>query len=121
MSDLDLLIARLELAGVARVYKFGAVPDGAPYPYAVVTPALGTPTVRTLDGSGNPLGRFTVQMFGRTADVLTDTAALTFAAFDGIELSDLSGSPVAWQEISTPPYRDPDAAGVLAITHTYRF
>lgn len=121
MSDLDALIARLSAAGVTRVYKFGAVPASPSYPYAVLSPALGAPVVRTLDGSGDPMGRFTVQLFSRTADPLVDAAAKTFDAFDGVELSDLDGEPVAWQELSTPPYRDPDTEGVLNITQTYRF
>lgn len=121
MSDLDLLVARLVAGGVTRVYKFGAVPATPAYPYAVLSPALGAPDVRMLAGPGKPMGRFTVQLFGRSADTVTDTAALTFAAFEGVELSDLTGAPVAWQEISTPPYRDPDTSGVLNITHTYRF
>ena len=121
MSDLDHLIARLKAAGVERVYKFGAVPTGPGYPYAVVSPAFGAPTVRTLDGAGKPMGRFTVQLFGRSIDPLVDTSADAFAAFDGVELSEFDGAPVAWQELSTPPYRDPDTAGVLDITHTYRF
>ncbi|CAA9242617.1 MAG: hypothetical protein AVDCRST_MAG83-1721 [uncultured Arthrobacter sp.] len=121
MSDLDALISRLTTAGVVRVYKFGSVPASPSYPYAVVSPAYGAPTVRTLDGSGKPIGRFTVQFFGRLIDGLVDAAAKAFVAFDGVELSELDGDPVAWQELSTPPYRDPDTAGVLDITHTYRF
>jgi hypothetical protein len=121
VSDLDALVARLAAAGVSRVYKFGAVPDKPSYAYAVLSPAYGAPTVRTLDGSGDPMGRFTVQFFSRSADTLTDAAAKAFAAFDGVELSDLPGKPVAWQEITTPPFRDADTAGVLNITQTYRF
>lgn len=121
MSDLDALIAHLSAAGVARVYKFGAVPEKPSYPYVVLSLALGAPVVRTLDGSGDPMGRFTAQLFSRTAEPLVDAAAKTFAAFDGVELSDLPGSPVAWQELSTPPYRDPDTQGVLNITQTYRY
>lgn len=121
MSDLDALIARLSAAGVARVYKFGSVPASPSYPYAVVSPALGAPVVRTLDGSGDPMGRFTVQHFGRGIDLLVENADKAFDAFDGVELSDLPGDPVAWQELSTPPYRDPDTTGVLNVTQTYRF
>lgn len=121
MSDLDLLSARLTAAGVARVYKFGAIPASPSYPYVVLAPALGAPDVRMLAGPGKPMGRFTVQLFGRAVDTLTDAAALTFTAFEGKELTDLAGSPVAWQEISTPPYRDPDTSGVLNITQTFRF
>lgn len=47
-------------------------------------------------------------------------AAQTFAAFDGKELP-LTDSPVAWQEIATAPYRDPDTQGVLSVLHTYRY
>lgn len=121
MSDLDLLVARLVAGGVARVYKFGAVPATPSYPYAVLSPAPGAPDVRMLAGPGKPMGRFTVQFFGRTVDPLIAEADKAFAAFEGVELSDLPGSPVAWQEISTTPYRDPDTTGVLDITHTYRF
>lgn len=121
MSDLDLLAARLTAAGVARVYKFGSVPATPSYPYAVLSPAYGAPEVRMLAGPGEPLGRFTVQFFGRAVDTLVADAAKAFTAFEGVELTDLAGAPVAWQEISTPPYRDPDTTGVLDITQTYRF
>lgn len=121
MIDLDLLVARMVAGGVSRVYKFGAVPPAPSYPYSVVSPAFGAPEVRMLAGPGDPMGRFTVQHFGRTIELLVENAGKTFAAFEGVELSDFPGDPVAWQELSTPPYRDPDTAGVLDITQTYRF
>ena len=120
MSDLDLLVSQLSAAKV-RVYKFGSVPVLPSYPYAVISPAPGAPTVRTLAGQGDPLGRFTVQVFGETADSLLATADKTYRAFERQELTGFDGAPVAWQEIATPPYRDPDTTGVLNITHTYRF
>lgn len=120
MTDLDALQAALTAAGVARVYKFGAVPASPPFPYAVLSDAPAAPEVRRLSGSGDPAGRFTVQHFGRTADTVTAMAAQTFAAFDGKELP-LTDSPVAWQEIATAPYRDPDTQGVLSVLHTYRY
>lgn len=121
MTDLDLLVSRANAAGVLRAYKFGAVPTSPSYPYAVLSLAPGAPQVRTLDGTGKRIGRFTVQMFSRTAEMLLELDSDVFAAFDAVELSEFDGDPVCWQEIATPPYRDPDTAGVLDITHTYRF
>lgn len=121
MTTLDVLVARLVAGGVARAYKLGAVPDGPTHPYAVVSDAPGAPLVRDLGGSGDPAGRFTVQHFGRTADSVAALAAKTFATFDGKEIVALPGAPVAWQEIATTPYRDPDAQGVLDVLHTYRY
>ena len=120
MSDLDTIAAALVTAGVTRVYKLGVVPASPAYPYAVVSWSPGAPTVRTLDGTGQPAGRFTVQHFGRTAESVAAIAALSFATFDGDPLP-LAGTPVAWQEVASPVYRDPDDQGVLSITHSYRF
>lgn len=55
MTDLDALQAALTAAGVARVYKFGAVPASPPFPYAVLSDAPAAPEVRRLSGSGDPL------------------------------------------------------------------
>lgn len=120
MSDLDTIVAALVTGGVTRAYKFGAVPASPAYPYAVVSAAPGAPQVRTLDGSGDPMGRFVVQHFSRTHDGATDLADLTFATFDGHALP-LDDAPVCWQEVTSGVYRDPDDQGVLTITHTYRF
>lgn len=114
------LRAALVTAGVARVYDVGAVPDRPTYPYAVLGVAPGTPQVRRLSGSGDPAGRFTVQMFGRTVASVTDVASRAFAAFDGKPLP-LADTPVAWQEVATEWARDPDDDGVLHILHTYRY
>lgn len=116
----DVLVTALRTAGVARVYAVNEVPKKPTYPYAVLAVSPAAPQVRTLDGSGDPTGRFTVQHFGKSDDSLADVTAYTFAAFDGRELP-LDGSPVAWQEITTAVYRDSDDDGVLTITHTYRY
>lgn len=100
-----------------RTYAVGAVPASPTYPYAVVGYAPAAPTVRTLNGAGDPLRRFTVQHFGRTAASVEAEAAATFALFEGVEVD----GGVCWQETATPVYRDPDDKGVLSVTHTYRF
>lgn len=100
-----------------RVYAVGAVPATPTYPYVVIGYAPNAPTVRRLSGSGDPTERFTVQHFGKTADSVEAEAAETFAAFEGREVK----GHVCEQEMASPLYRDPDAAGVLSITHTYRF
>lgn len=102
---------------VARVYAFGKVPASPVYPYRVVGYAPNAPVVRDLGGSGDPLGRFTVQHFGKSADSVEDVAFDTFTTFDGREVL----GEVCWQEVATPLYRDPDDTGVLSTTHTYRF
>lgn len=120
MTTLDALRDALVAGGIARVYKLGAVPPKPEYPYAVVSSAVAAPQTRFNDGTGNPEGRFTVQHFGKSADVLDDLAALTFATFDAKPLP-LPGTPVAWQEIATTADRDPDTQGVLSVLHTYRY
>lgn len=119
MSDLDALIAALETAGVARVYKFGDVPPKPSYPYAVMSDAPSAPLIRDLGGSGDRVGRFTVQHFGKTTDSVSALADITFATFDGKPLP-LDGEPVAWQEMATLPDRDSDDRGVIHVLHTYR-
>lgn len=121
MSDLDLLVAQAELAGIARVYKVGDVPKKPTYPYAVLAAYRMTPNVRTLDGSGNDPRRFSAQIFGRTSDALEDLADLMFAAFDGVTLTEFDDDPLCQNEVTTPPYRDPDDDEVLNVTHTYRY
>lgn len=119
MSDLDVIKTALETAGVQRVYKINEVGDKA-YPYAVLSPAPGAPQVRTLDGSGNMVGRFVIQFFSRTEGTLTDSANIAIATFDGHVIPGLPGEPVAWLEINSSVYRDPDTQGVLNVTQTYR-
>jgi hypothetical protein len=101
----------------ARLYKAGAVPDRPAYPYRVLGYAPAPPVVRNQLGQGDPVGRFYVQHFARTADSLEDVADDTFTAFDG---KAFAGNVVS-QEIATPIDRDPDDRGVLTTTHTYRF
>lgn len=115
-DDLDALLTALP----GRTYELGAVPSTPTYPYRVVSLAPDAPRVRDLGGSGNPAGRFTVQHFGRTADSVLTLAESTFTTFDGKPLP-LDGEPVAWQEIASSPYRDPDTQGVLDVLHTYRY
>jgi hypothetical protein len=110
-------LVTLRGGSAARVYPVGAVPASPTYPYVVVGYAPNVPLVRSLDGSGDPVGRFTVQHFGRSAASVEAEAAESFALFDGGEVD----GEVCEQEMATPIYRDPDDAGVLSITHTYRF
>lgn len=116
MSTTDDLVALRSAAG-GRAYPLGAVPRSPAYPYVVVGYAPNAPLVRTLDGSGDPERRFTVQHFSRTVGTLEDAAAVTFATFDGQQVA----GETCWQELATPMFRDPDDGGVLSITHTYRF
>lgn len=116
MSVTSDLVA-LRGGATKRVYALGAVPSSPEYPYVVIGYAPNAPTVRRLSGSGDPTERFTVQHFGRTADSVEAAAAATFATFEGCEIN----GDVCWQETATPLYRDPDAAGVLSTTHTYRY
>lgn len=116
MSVTSDLVAQRAAAG-GRVYAIGAVPASPQYPYAVIGYSPNAPTVRDLGGSGNPLRRFTVQHFGRTADSVEAVADDTFDAFDGQQVN----GDICTQEIATPIFRDPDDSGVLSTTHTYTF
>lgn len=115
-EDLAALVAALP----GRTYKLGSVPPGPTYPYRVVSLAPDAPVVRDLGGSGDPAGRFVVQHFGRSLESVIETADDTFDTFDGKALP-LAGEPVAWQEIASSVYRDPDTSGVLDVTQTYRY
>lgn len=116
MSTTDDLVALREAAG-GRVYPVGGVPAGPTYPYIVIGYAPNAPIVRTLDGSGNRVSRFTVQHFSRSDDGLEELADATFTTFDGQQVE----GETCWQELATPIFRDSDDSGVLSITHTYRF
>lgn len=120
MSELDALAAMLRGAGLARVYEVGAVPASPVYPYADVSAMRLAPTIRTLDVAGNNPRRFVVRFFARTHAAVTDLANIALATLDGQAL-DLSGTPVAWCEVASGVYRDPDDEGVLTLTHTYRY
>lgn len=101
----------------SRTYSLGAVPASPAYPYAVIGYAPNAPVVRTTNAAGEPLRRFTVQHFGRTADSVEAEAERSFTTFDGARID----GDVCTQEIATPISRDPDDQGVLSTTHTYRF
>ena len=112
----DLVAAR-KVGGFTRVYPLGAVPTLPQYPYVVIGYAPNAPVTRTMNAAGDPVRRFTVQHFARTADVVEDQAAVTFATFDG---KSFAGNVVT-QEVATLVDRDADDNGVLSITHTYRY
>lgn len=116
----DALIQALKDGGVLRVYATNEVPASPTYPYVVLAFSPAAPTIRTLDGSGDPAGRFTVQHFAESDDALDDLTAITFATFDGQELP-LEHGPICIQQQATPTYRDPDDRGVLTITHIYEY
>lgn len=111
----DLVALRAAKGG--RVYEMGKVPASPAYPYVVVGYSPDAPQVRTQDGSGDPLDRFTVQHFGKSAAEIEDHSARSFAAFDGQQVNGWT----CWQELATPIFRDADDNGVLSTTHTYRF
>lgn len=117
MSTTADLVAMRKTVGTQRVYPMGAVPTLPQYPYVVIGYSPNAPVVRDSLGSGDPVGRFVVMHFGRTADSVEDAGADTFAAFDG---KSFAGNVVT-QEVATPVDRDPDDRGVLSTTHTYRF
>lgn len=117
MSTTADLVALRKVGGFTRVYPIGAVPATPTYPYVVMGYAPNAPEVRDLSGSGDPLRRFTVQHFGKTADSVEAMADVTFVTFDGQQVD----GQTCEQEIASPIFRDPDDAGVLSTTHTYRF
>lgn len=120
-TDLDLLIQRARTFGGERIYKVNEVPASPAYPYRVVSLGSPDPRGRMLSGESWRDRRFAVQHFARTHDAVTALAEASDAAFMEQHLPEFPGEPFCWREVSTPPYRDPDDSGVLAITHTYRF
>lgn len=100
-----------------RTYAIGSVPASPAYPYAVIGYAPNAPVTRTSDGSGDPVRRFTVQHFGRSAESVEAAADQTFVTFDGASI----GGDLCTQELATPIERDADDSGVLSTTHTYRY
>lgn len=117
MSVTADLVAARKVGGFTRVYPMGAVPALPGYPYVVIGYAPNVPVVRSQLGDGDPVGRFVVQHFGKSADSVEDQAAITFATFDGQAFA----GNVVTQEVATTVDRDPDDRGVLTTTHTYRF
>jgi hypothetical protein len=112
----DLVAAR-KVGGSTRVYPVGEVPATPQYPYVVIGYAPNAPVVRNQLGQGDPIRRFFVQHFGRTANGVEDQAAISIATFDGKPVS----GDVCQLETATLPDRDPDDRGVLFTTHTYRY
>lgn len=100
-----------------RVYPIGGVPKLPTYPYRVIGYVPNAPVVRDSLGGGDPVRRFYVQHFSRTANGLEDIAADTFATFDGKTF----GGDVVTQETASNIDRDADDQGVYSTTHTYRF
>lgn len=117
MSVTSDLVALRKVGGFTRVYALGNVPASPAYPYVVIGYAPNAPIIRNQLGGGDPVRRFVVQHFGRTADAVEDQSAITFSTFDGKPIS----GDVCTQEIATPVTRDPDDSGVLSTTHTYRY
>lgn len=111
----DLVALRAAKGG--RVYEVGQVPASPTYPYTVIGYAPNAPVTRTTIGSGDPVRRFTVQHFGRSAAEVEDHAGRTFAAFDGQPIN----GDLCTQEVATSIDRDADDSGVLSTTHTYRY
>ena len=101
----------------ARVYKIGAVPANPTYPYRVLGYIPQPPVVRNSLGGGDPVRRFYVQHFSRTADNLETVTAATFATFDGQPIN----GDVAVLETASNITRDADDQGVYSSTHVYRF
>ena len=111
----DLVALRAAAGG--RVYEMGSVPASPGYPYTVIGYAPNAPVVRTANGAGDPIRRFTVQHFGQNAASVEDHATRTFNTFDGKSIN----GDVCTLEVATTVTRDPDNSGVLSTTHTYRF
>ena len=116
MSVTADLVAARKVGGFTRVYPMGAVPPARPTRTSSSGYAPNAPVVRVQTGQGDPVGRFVVQHFGRTAEAVEDQSAITFATFDGKTF----GGNVVTQEIATTVDRDSDDRGVLSTTHTYR-
>jgi hypothetical protein len=101
----------------ARVYAIGKVPASPTYPYRVLGFVPQAPVVRNSLGGGDPVRRFYVQHFSKTADGLEAITEQTFAAFDGKAF----GGDVITQETASAIDRDADDRGVYSSTHTYRY
>jgi hypothetical protein len=101
--------------GVHRVYKINDVPPSPVYPYAVVSVGVPDKVSRTLNGSASDLNRGVTQFFDRDIDGVLDLAAI--GDLDGTYLN----GRLLTREVSSPPFRDPDDQGVLAVTTTYQF
>lgn len=110
-------------AGVSRLYPLNGVPKSPAYPYGSYSATLGRGDSYTLDSrEGIRWGRITVQSFGKTASSALLTAEATRFALIGVRL-DIDGydtTPVR-SELDPVVVRDPDDAGVVAVTTTYTF
>lgn len=114
MTLLDDLAAAVA-EDLPRVYKLGEVPEKPAYPYAVV--GLGAPDkfARTMNGQAADTHRATTQFFGRDIDGVLD-----FATLGDLDGRFIDGRLIT-RDIASPPFRDPDDDGVLAVTLSYRF
>jgi hypothetical protein len=115
VTALDDYKAAVVGRGVQRVYKLNEVPASPVYPYAVVSMGAPDKVSRTLNGAAADLHRGVTQYFGRDIDGVLDLA--TLGDLDGTFLN----GRLVTREVSSPPFRDPDDQGVLAVTLTYQF
>lgn len=123
MSDLDLIVDRLEsVGGVLRVYAAGQVPTTPGSAYAVVSLDTGGRASSRVDGrSPNRVYRIAVQLVSQSTHGVLDLAKRADEALYDQRLTEFDDAPFCWREIATAPMRDPDAGGAMYALHTYSF
>ena len=113
--------ARLEAAGIQRVYVLGKVPDNpGDAAYAVVSVDTGRPVNRRQSGTATLSRQTVVKIFGRSLDAVMDLAARADDAFLDQCLTEFPGQPVSTRDIAGQPYRDPDDRSWIGLLHTYQ-
>jgi hypothetical protein len=110
-------------ASVAREYALNGVPASPTYPYGVHSASLGRGDVYTLDAfEGVRWGRVVHQSFGKTAESALAKDEEFRSALVGKALTITGYSTTAIRaELDPQIVRDPDNAGVVAVTTTYTF
>jgi hypothetical protein len=110
-------------ASVSRLYPTNSVPASPTYPYGSYSASLGRGDTFGLDESeGVRWGRIVAQTFGKTLASALAKAEEFRAAVVGVAL-DIDGydaTPIR-SELDPAVVRDPDNAGIVAVTTTYTF
>lgn len=118
-AETDAAIAQLVAAGVARVYRIGAVPTSPVTPYCVLSVDAGSPrNYRTGSVATSRARRIAVQVVGKDYTEAAWAAEKADAAFLHKRLTGVNSTPCR-REIATTIQRDPDGGALMYGLSTY--
>lgn len=115
----DAAKAQIAGGGIERVYKIGAVPSGATYPYITLACSFDGAEAYTLDADhGLGVRRLTTQAQSKTLDGAEDLDDKARAVLLDKRIGAFGPGVM---QVGGAVNRDPDDAGVITITSTYLF